>query len=498
MGLQQWQVDIDGITQTVEVEHQGKKGTIRVDDCLVAEWKIPMEESSHHFTRIGGRVLGVHLFHYPDETAEWRYDCSLDGISIITDNTVWVRESTPTEGGYKAWDVDLPHTRIRMGMRHKPMTGAILLELNGETVATLREVDSDPEAGDYFLRLSAHRIGIHFRECADFSYRYDCSLDGRSVTTGQVITLAPLLKNEGGYAWLEEVDGSWRLFRLEHSPFRNRGTLWVDGEKVGTAGSFWNEREENWYSFIWSGHAVMVQAKESGDLSFAYQMTIDGRSVETGEPLAPPETVEIDEEVRKEMFPLKVIPAGGRPKWWMFQTPCGVRRVELRHRRWPGGMCEVWVDQERILKKRCWDRNTDFAFTVDHLPCRLQIGFDRELDRYRYDLWVDGARVETGKTSTTPVKELPSPSWKKRIMEILGFYLCAVAILYLMNAAGHWIGFTDPRDPGWYWILPAFWALYHGVRDTRVERWLQLGFAILVIGLIFFFLFGFVYSWMFT
>ncbi|PTM59173.1 hypothetical protein [Desmospora activa] len=390
MGLQHWQVDINGVTQTVAVEHEGRIGSLRVEDCMVAEWKTSEEESSHHLTVIGGHVLGVHLFYSPEESPSWRYDCSLNGISIVTNNSVWVQESTPSEGGYRAWDVDLPQTRIRVGMRHKLISGAVLLELNGETVATLREVEVEPREGDYFLRLLNHRIGIHIRESPDFTFRYDCSLDGRSITTGQAITVAPLLENEGGYAWLEEVDGSRHLFRLEHSPFRNRGTLWVDGERVSTAGSFWNEREENWYSFTWSGHTIMVQAKESGNLNYEYQMAIDGRSVETG------------------------------------------------------------------------------------------------------------ARIETGKTSTAPVEEPPSSTltWKRHLMGSIGTYLFGV--VGLLAAAGHWLGLFDPRYTGWYWILPALYALYCEFRETRVEKWLQIGFSILALGVIAAFCFGLLYLWIFT
>ncbi|MDR6227162.1 hypothetical protein [Desmospora profundinema] len=571
MGLTQWKVDVDGEKRIVQLQHKGKKGTVQVDGDPVMEWKIPRLESSHHLTRIGSRLLGIHLYEDLREAAGWRYDCSLDGLSVVTQNSVWIRESTPYNGGYRRWDIDLCGQRIQIGMRHKVMTGSILLELNRDPVTNLT-MDIRSDEGDAFLPMCGHRVGIHIRETEDFSFRYDCSVDGRSVTTGQMIAPARLLANEGGFAWMGKVDETSHLFRFEHRPFRSRATLWVDGKEAGSTGPFWEDRKESWYSFRWSGHHVMVQVREMRDFEYEYLLVLDGRSLITGESVQPPEItepeiteveaesthdawdleltdgphrVEVDGtftqrirvdgvEVAKtslwdlgdswhpfaigkhscavlfqpgtfthrahlfvdgtnaatgeDMLPLKVIPAGGRPKWWMFRTPQGVRRVELHHQWWwLGGVCQIRVDGEPVLKKRRWNPEATFHFYVDGLSCQMQIEYDPADNQYDYHLWVDGNRIETGKVVPAEQEEKSpqppaAPSWRKRLRSAVGIYLFGVAALYVLHSLARWLGWAEPRELLWYFTLPLISVFTYLLHGSKAEKWVYAVMIIAVAG----------------
>lgn len=565
MGAVNWQIDIDGKTHHIEVEHRGRKGWVWANEVPVMEWKIPASESSHHLTRYQGRLLGIHLYEDPRAATGWRYDCSLDGMSVVTGNSVWIQESTPYDSGYRRWDVDLCGHRIPLGLRHKSL-GSILLEINGEPVTTL-QLDIDTPNRDYFLPLMRQRVGFHIREAEAFSYRYDCSVNGQSVTTGQPMAAAPLLDNYGGFAWVETWDGLPHLFRVEHRDIRNRVILWVDGEKVGSSRYSLEEEKEHWHSFRWLQHHVMIRVRELDNLHYEYLPVMNGRSVITGEAVQPPEMENPEEKTQRDMWdlslsdgshrveivgtfsmricvdgvevarrsvwdegdswhpftignhscamlflqktftyqrtlfvdgidvatgneglPLKVIPSGRQSKWWMFRTSNGIQRVELRHRQW-WGHCEIRVNEKTLLKKRQWDREAAYSFTVDGEPCQLHIAYHYKEGRYLYHLWVNHQRVETGKlVPGDPDKAkdlLPSaPSWRQRLRSGVGVYLLTVAVFLGIDFLGNRLGWDPPQSPFWYFLTGLYPALAYTTKGTQAEKWLLVGLVALLFILI--------------
>ena len=95
MASKTWTVNLDGINHTIELEHgtiSGKR-VIKLDGKVIEESQKLVDSGTDHFFKIGNHLCAVHIH---SGGLRFKYDLSINGISVETGQPTKLLDGTPT------------------------------------------------------------------------------------------------------------------------------------------------------------------------------------------------------------------------------------------------------------------------------------------------------------------------------------------------------------------------------------------------------------------
>lgn len=568
-----WTIDVGGEQQIIGLEHEPNEGKIFLNETLMEEWELWKDGDSDHSLWIKGHHLGVHL-RYDSDRDRYTYDLSLDGISVVHGRSVGSFRSTGSAGGKKGWLVELEDGVHRLELEHL-LYDKQLIRLDGQLAVDGRFFKE--EDVDHLLFYRGHRLGVHLRREGKERFRYDLSVDGVSLETGDPVApfqSSPMMECRKKIWWLDP-DGPMHRVELEHKGLSNKKRILVDGELILETG-FSFEHRDGQHPFTIAEHRCALFIRETAGDLYQYDLILDGISLETGEGVDVDfaktasaggrrrwmlrlnnevHTIEVERRrrrvriwvngvvreelkrgegdslhsftmegyeltvlVRKEvpfcynyhlivdgvsvdtgerMYPLKVV---GEKIRWQFDLKDGQHRVELMHGLWSGRR-QISVDGVPVVKKSfSFEINSLYSFRIKGNFCVLQIQYHRdEWPKYSYHLYVNGSEVDIGRQiRQTPLgstqaeeeflnglKSKHRKSWRDRIKNSISLYVWSVLGLFLLDVLlfDRWLNWGH-RPVGICFLLPLSWFLLSFLEGTAAEKWLIPAFLVFLMLLI--------------
>lgn len=384
-----WAVQIEGIHHIIEIEHESHGGTIWVDDRLFEKWILHGNRDSHHLFFIKGRRIGLHIFYQP-ESNRYRYDLSVNGVSVIDGRDVPPYRSTSSSGIVKSWDVRLSGGIYTITFRHE-LYGKRIVEIDGTVVEESRV--HQEEESQHLILWKGHQLGIHLKPDGKEKFFYDLSVDGISWETGFPVHLKPTPSEVRKKAWNFPLQGRFYTVMMEHRGLWNEKRILVDGNTVFQTDASLTAGKDAQHAFTVGNVPCWIRIKRESTLCYHYDLIIDGFSVITGQEI----TVNA---------PLDI--ALGEVRSWTLKLGEDQHKVVLEHRG-PKGVITldgVVVGEKKYIKSP--GDSCHFLKSGSHDLVMLITRKGRF--EYRFQLFLDGTCVDTGE-SLLPLKVVDRDPW---------------------------------------------------------------------------------------
>lgn len=292
-GGRQWRVDFWGESHTLTLEHYASSNfrSIHVNgECVVQSdaWIGENKRQDETFL-IEGHECTVHIWQVSEEPL-FRYDLSIDGISLLTGEAPPVQVSypkqvSPMKGRMKSWRVQGVKGSQTVTVRLK--WTSFRIEVEGEPIG---KKISLPEAGNLYcpFEVDGERFAVLVRG-ATSDHPFDLINGITSVETGQKVIPFMARMPDGNRIWMFELEDEIRTVELQYNQWTGKGSIFLDG-------SFYMEKRIKTFflnrilhtSFVWKGHEFLLEVGwDSSEERDHYHLSVDGRSVVTGMPARP-------------------------------------------------------------------------------------------------------------------------------------------------------------------------------------------------------------------
>lgn len=492
-GFRTWTFDLEDGTHELTLEHrESDRRIIRLDGTVMEDSDFLEEKDSHHLLHFKGHRLGVHL-HWVAPFV-YRYDLSVDGVSVDTGFGLPPFAASPVDCRKKAWVLELEGRTHVVELEIRPFSERKTILVDGQAVLRTGWFPDEGDARYPFL-IGDHWCAIHIKKESIMHSRYELLLDGRSIDTGETadgrgsddtgqpagnsrpVDTGPQVRDvdDRKRSWVLELEDGVHEVTAEE---RWSGVLvTVDGERIKLSVNV--DERDLYCPFTVGGRSCAVWVHRRM-LTFRKRLLLDGICVETGE----------------KPIPLKAV--NGKRRIWVVELGGKVRPIELEHK-WTGRK-RLFVDGKLVLDKRgFWQLESRHLFEVDGHICILSIHYDGNIDNYHYDLYIDGWLVETGKPPGEPkirnreeaeafIRKLGRKvDWRKLGQEMIKSYLLLVPLFFVFHylIGTRWLKWFEPQPISYslfyYLLFPAVLTIFRVLEGIQIGRWIIYGGGVGVI-----------------
>lgn len=292
-GLRQWRIQLPDGFHTVTLEHRSfsQKRIIRVDGEVVVKTGSVLDEDIFETKgevdetfMIHGRPCAVHIQQVQGEDgAAYRYDLSVDGISVLTRKQVALPTSARMplsllRGNEKSWSIHSSEGHHKVTVRGK--WSSFQVEVDGQPLGKKARL-SEPGILYWPLEIQGEFYAVMIYRGL-MEYHLDLVESDISLMTGQKVLPFAAQKLDGRRIWKFELDSRIHTLELKHHQWTGKCSVFLDGHfYAAKRAKILGDKLLDW-SFEWQGHHYNI--KVTFDLindTYHYHLSIDGCLIES-------------------------------------------------------------------------------------------------------------------------------------------------------------------------------------------------------------------------